>query len=327
VRKGRDEILEWESRWLVPAGAATFLAVGLLVVGTFVGAVVNGEGKAEILRSAHEHGSNLLFGSTLQTLGFVLLVAPLFVLFRAAQARSDRVRPQLIGLIVVAPLFFAVATALTGVATTEAADQFAAGNANSTLTQKEAASECRDDLHGMGAKKFAEEYKGGGEQPDPQSTCMMTKVEDEAASNAISEASVTNLAEGLSIGGRLGLAVSLLYTCLWAMRVGLLTRFWGSLGMALGVATLLGLVLFVAIWFIYVALLLIGRVPAGRPPAWAAGEAIPWPTPGERAAESLEASEPDPDEPEEPGDDDPGSNGSNGSGGAGGERRKRKRRG
>ena len=29
------------------------------------------------------------------------------------------------------------------------------------------------------------------------------------------------------------------YTCLFAMRVGLLTRFWGSLGIAVGVAALL----------------------------------------------------------------------------------------
>ena len=67
------------------------------------------------------------------------------------------------------------------------------------------------------------------------------------------------------------------------MRTGLLTRFWGSLGMALGVAALLLLVQFTMIWFIYFGLLLLGRLPGGRPPAWAAGEAIPWPTPGEKA--------------------------------------------
>ena len=29
-------------------------------------------------------------------------------------------------------------------------------------------------------------------------------------------------------------------------------------------------------------------LPGGRPPAWEAGEAIPWPTPGEKAAGELE---------------------------------------
>ena len=98
------------------------------------------------------------------------------------------------------------------------------------------------------------------------------------------------------------------------MRVGLLTRFWGSLGMALGVAALLLLVQFTMIWFIYFGLLLLGRLPGGRPPAWAAGEAVPWPTPGEKAAESLEGSEPL--DPSDSGDAGPGE----------GERRKRKQR-
>jgi hypothetical protein len=314
VSKSRDQILEWESRWLVPAAIATFAAIALLIGGTIVGGPVSGEGKAEILRSAHEHGSSLMIGSALQAIGFALLIAPLMVLFRAAQARSERVKGQLIGLIVVAPLFFAVATALTGVATTDAADQFVAGEAKSTLTQKEASSDCRSQLKDKGAEKFAEEFDAGAAGANPQAECVTTKVEDNEADNAISEASVTDVAEGLGIGGRLGLAVSLIYTCLWAMRTGLLTRFWGSLGMALGVATLLGLVLFVAIWFIYIGLLLAGKVPAGRPPAWAAGEAIPWPTPGEKAAASLEPSDSDSSEP-------PGSGN-----GAGGERRKRKQR-
>ena len=43
------------------------------------------------------------------------------VLFRAAQARSDRVRGQLSALVVVAPLFFAVATVLNAAATNDAA--------------------------------------------------------------------------------------------------------------------------------------------------------------------------------------------------------------
>jgi hypothetical protein len=310
----RDQTLEWESRWLLPAGIATFVAIALLVAGTIVGGPISGDGKAEILRSANEHSSSLMIGSTLQAIGFALLVLPLLVLFRAAQARSERVRSQLVGLVVIAPLFFAVATLLTGVATTEAADQFVAGNAKSSLTAKEAASDCRSDLDDLGVKEFGEEFDAGADGANPQERCVETKVEDDEATNAIRDASVSGVAEGLSIGGRFGLAIALLYTCLWAMRVGLLTRFWGSLGMALGVATLLGLVLFVALWFIYIALLLVGKVPAGRPPAWAAGEAIPWPTPGEKAAASLEASEPDPDEPPDPGN------------GSGGERRKRKQR-
>jgi hypothetical protein len=63
------------------------------------------------------------------------------------------------------------------------------------------------------------------------------------------------------------------------MRTGLLTRFWGSLGLALG-AVFVFFTLFTLIWFIYLGLLFAGWVPGGRPPAWAAGEAMPWPKGG-----------------------------------------------
>jgi hypothetical protein len=303
--RDKSEILEWEGRWLVPAGLATFAAIAFLIAGAMVSAAVNGDGEAEILRSAHDHSSSLLAGSFLQAIGFALLIPPLVLLFRAAQARSDRVRSQLIGLVVAAPLFFAAATALNSFATTEAADQFVAGDAKPTLTKQEAVSDCRSERQDKGAEEFGEEFDEG---QNPTLTCQSEKLENSAASDAINSASLAGLAAGFGIGGKFGLAVALLYIGLWGLRTGLLTRFWGSLGMALGVATLLGLVLFLVIWFVYIGLLLIGRLPGGRPPAWGAGEAIPWPTPGDRAAESLEASEPPDEDPEQ------------------GERRKRKQR-
>jgi hypothetical protein len=79
-----------------------------------------------------------------------------------------------------------------------------------------------------------------------------------------------------------------MYGCLNAMRVGLLTRFWGSLGMALGVAVVFALPL-TWIWFLFLGFLLLGAVPGGRPPAWETGEATPWPSPGEQAAAEIEA--------------------------------------
>ena len=310
--------MEWEQRWSVRAGAATVVAVALLIVGTIIGAKVSGTGEAEILRSAHEHGSNLILGSTLQALGFALLALPLIVLFRAAQARSPRVRPQLIGLVVAAPLFFSLGAMLNAVATSDAADQFAAGKAEPGILLPAAKRECNSELKDKGAEEFADEH-GGGTPVATVQRCAQEKVDDEAAENAVNEASLTGLATGFGFAGKLGLAIGLFYVGLWAMRTGLLSRFWGSLGMALGVATLLGLVLFLIIWFIYIALLLLNRLPGGRAPAWETGEAIPWPTPGEKAAAELEpadSAEPDASEGEE----------SSADKALGGERRKRKQR-
>ncbi|MEX2105428.1 MAG: hypothetical protein WD810_00870 [Solirubrobacterales bacterium] len=316
--KTREQVLEWESRWSLPVGLATFAGVAVLVASAFVIGSISGGGDAEILRSAHEHSSSVTLSSALEAIGFVLLVAPLYFLFRAVAARSDQVRYQLIGLVVAAPLFFALAAVLNANATNEAADQFTSGQAKSTLTAKEAGAECKSELKDMGAKEFGEEFDAKG--LTPEADCIETKVADDEAGNAISEASTRGVATGFGLGARLGLAVALFYSCLHAMRVGLLTRFWGSLGMALGVAALLLLVQFTLIWFVYFGLLLTGRIPGGRPPAWAAGEAIPWPTPGEKMAAELEPPE------EDHGPSLPPANGNGGGPEPGPERRKRKQR-
>jgi hypothetical protein len=315
VDESRSSILAWEARWSLPTGLVTFVAVALLIAAAIAIGSVSGEGDAEVLRSAHDHESAVTFSAVLQAIGFVLLIAPLYFLFRATAARSDRVRRQLVGLVVVAPLFFTVSSGLNAIATSEAADQFVAGEAKSTLSPKTAATECRSDRADAGAKDFGEEYDAKG--TTPLADCTTTKVADDEAENAIQEASMRGPATGFGLAARLGFAVALAYTCLWAMRVGLLTRFWGSLGIALGVAALLLLVQFSLIFFLYLGLLLIGRLPGGRPPAWAAGEAVPWPTPGEKAAAELEPEKPGSDAELEIGDTE-----SDGS-----ERRKRKQRG
>lgn len=309
----KQQALEWESRWAVPVAVLTFLAVALMVASGLLNQV-SGEGDAAILRSVHEHGSSVTLTGLMQAAGFALLAAPLFFLFRLVQARSDRVRSQLVGLVVVAPLFLAASAGLTVGARKDAANQFVAGEAKSTLSAKEASEKCTEEQKEKGNKEFAEEFEPAkGETP--LAACEREKTENDEASNAIGEASLSAVSTGLGLAGGLGFAVALFYSCLWAMRTGVLSRFWASLGMALGVATLLGLLLFTLLWFIYFGLLLLGKVPGGRPPAWAAGEAIPWPTPGEKAAAEMEPSEA-PEAPEAPETEN----------GAGPEKRKRKQR-
>jgi hypothetical protein len=304
----RAEIREREKRWALPVALASFLAVALMI-GSLIVNQISGTGTAEILRSTDEHSSSVLVTGLMQALALALLAIPLVYLFRAARARSDRVRPQLIGLVVVAPLFLGLSAGLSIGARQEAADQFVAGEAKSTLTPTEAKKECASDRKDEGAGDFAGEYEPAKGETALQA-CEGRKLEDDEASNAQSDASLAPISAGLGIAGGLGFAVSLFYTCLWAMRVGLLSRFWGSLGMALGVAALISLIVFTVAWFFYLGLLVLGWLPSGRPPAWEEAEAVPWPTPGERAAAELE-----PSEGEESGESD-----------AGAEKRKRKQR-
>jgi len=308
----REAVLEREQRWRMPVALGTFAAIGLLVASMIVVSGIGGGGEAEVLREVERHPSDITVSGALQALSLALLTLPLVYLFRAARARSDRVWGQLIGLIVAAPLFLAAGALLNSVATNEAADEFAVGKVSADITRQEAVGECRSDRADDG-KQFREDFGAGAGAIDD---CATEKVEDDAATNAATEAPSRSFAVWIGLGGSIGFAFGLAYSALWAMRVGLLTRFWGSLGMALGVATLLGLVLFLIIWFVYIALLLLGRVPNGRPPAWEAGEAIPWPSPGEKAAAEIQPA----------GSEDEAGEESSADKALGGERRKRKQR-
>jgi len=68
-----------------------------------------------------------------------------------------------------------------------------------------------------------------------------------------------------------------------AMRVGLLTRFMGVLGVIVGVAVApilpidqQGIIR--VFWLAALGMLFLGRLPGGRPKAWATGQPEPWPT-------------------------------------------------
>lgn len=80
----------------------------------------------------------------------------------------------------------------------------------------------------------------------------------------------------------LAIALGIVFTALNAMRAGLLTRFMGILGIITGVLLIfpigVGLPVVQTFWLVTLGLLILGRIPGGRPPAWQAGEAVPWPS-------------------------------------------------
>jgi hypothetical protein len=246
----REAILAWEARWARPVALATFASVLLVVAAILVAGQFGGGGESELLRSVQEHRSDQLISSILQALGVGLLAAPLYFLFRAANSRSERMRGQLVGVVVAAPLFLAVLAILSGLSTLHAAAEFVTHEVPH-LTAK-----------GIG---------------------LSSDRADEAANDAITEAPLRSLAAGFAIGGQIGFLVAMIYTSLHAMRTGLLSRFWGSLGIALGAVSFI-FFQFTLLWFVYLALLLLGWLPGDKPPAWEAGEAVPWPSPGERMA-------------------------------------------
>jgi hypothetical protein len=80
--------------------------------------------------------------------------------------------------------------------------------------------------------------------------------------------------------GQLGMGFGIVMICLNAMRVGLLTRFMGALGMIVGVLLVIPLggplPVVQTFWLVALAFLLLGRWPSPVP-AWETGRAEPWP--------------------------------------------------
>lgn len=254
MRPDRDDALAWEARWSRPAGIAALAAVVLFVAAIVIATQVVGgnDGSSELLRDADAHPGATMLANFMQAIGVGLLAAPLYFLFRAGLARSETMRRQLVGVAIAGPLFLAVAAILISFATVSAAEVFVS-----------------DEVPRLMADGVE----------------LSSDRANEVADDTVADAGLAPVAGGFELGGRIAFVVAMFYAALHAMRTGLLTRFWGSLGMALGIVSFLPPFRpFVLLWFIYLGLLLADLLPGPKPPAWKTGEAMPWPTPGEKAA-------------------------------------------
>lgn len=109
----------------------------------------------------------------------------------------------------------------------------------------------------------------------------------ERARDLTGESTLLQVGAFAGLAGLAAFAFGVIYTATWARRTGLLTRFWGTLGIAFGVAFLLTFMLQtpigffgVLLWLVHVALVANGRWMGGPLPAWEQGKAVPWPDPG-----------------------------------------------
>jgi MFS family permease len=103
-----------------------------------------------------------------------------------------------------------------------------------------------------------------------------------AASDALSP-TATLVGQLIWETSALALGFGIAIISLNAMRVGLLTRFMGVLGVIVGVAVApilpidqQGIIR--VFWLAALGMLFLGRLPSGTPKAWVTGEAEPWPT-------------------------------------------------
>jgi len=305
----KQELLAFQARWLRRAGLAGLIGAFLFAAGVVLQQiglnVPSGKSDAEQLVFEHAHSSRLIYSSILQALGLIMFLAPLLFLFRSANGRAQRMRGALIGLIVLGPVAFGVGLAVSAVGSTKAADKF--------HTQEPAVvQQARQDAGQAQAAEDKGKGQGAGTTAGPKSqatttatattastgsttinlngtttTAALPLTPDQAGGNARENlAEHINKHTALLVGGglvfflgRLALVFGMVYTSLWAMRTGLLSRFWGMIGIVAGVGLIilgpLGLALFV-LWFAAIGLMFLGLWPKPLPPAWAAGEAVPW---------------------------------------------------
>jgi len=107
-----------------------------------------------------------------------------------------------------------------------------------------------------------------------------------AVTRALTHGAVLELSQYLGLLAGLALAAGVIVTMMGTSRTGLVPRWLTYLGIfaALLAFTPFGLALGLlgplvpAFWMVATGILLMGRWPNGDPPAWAAGEACPWPS-------------------------------------------------
>ena len=104
-----------------------------------------------------------------------------------------------------------------------------------------------------------------------------------AVDHALTKSSVYLPFDYLGLLAGIALAAGTIVIALNAMRVGLLPRWMGFLGMFTGILIFFAregafLQIVPAFWMVSLGILFAGRWPNGEPPAWAAGEARPWPS-------------------------------------------------
>jgi hypothetical protein len=234
-------------------GRGVAVAVGLIVVLTIGSGVTRANVSlppikplAAYLEAINVHHSTLLITGLIQAVAFALLVIPFTFLFRACAARDFTVRRGYIGAVVAAPLFLAVGIVLQQIALNKVASDFVA-----------------------------------------QLPITPAKHAEDVANNLQTNSTLGQASIGLVFAGVIGFIFATVYTSRRALRVGLMTRFWGTLGIVAGASFGLSViiaplaqigVLILSAWLIQLALIALDRWPGRgtRPPAWAAGEAVPW---------------------------------------------------
>jgi hypothetical protein len=243
----RDDQLQWEARWAVPAGIASIGAAVLLVISATVFFPKNrkGIGRApDLLLSIHDQSGSYIASAVLTALAGLLLMAVFYYLFRAVSARGGGVPQWFVYLVYAAPVLFALGSIAYALQATDIADKFASGSP----IRGQAGEDRAKDLSDVSPALIAAQTAG--------------------------TVGLAFLFVMLPLRARKVGLVTPFMGILGAIAGGLIVF------QLAGVSAIIQ-----GFWLGALGLLFLGRWPGGRGPAWETGEAQPWPSARERHAQ------------------------------------------
>jgi hypothetical protein len=261
----REEQLSWEARWARPAGIAAIAAALLFLAGGFVFPPKDRNGIESVPDGllSIDERSGAFFAYTLLPVLGSLLAAGVFYYLFRATQARGASMPRWFVYVVVGAPL----------------------------------------VYAVGQVLFSIELRDLADRFAAQDTIRGKAGADKAKD--LADYSV--LVEALRSAGFVAIAFLYVMIPLRARRVGLVTPFMSILGIVVGALTVLATLgiapIIQAFWLGAMGMLLLGRWPGGRGPAWESGEAEPWPTAAQRRGlVPMPGDEPklDPNEPVEP---------------------------
>ena len=280
-----DEQLEWEQRAGRLAGLSAILGGVLLVVGGILNARVTETREYERYLRIDGDPSLVIIPNLVQALGYAGVAVALWYLARATAAR----RSEMAGPMRVMALFGPIANVVSSLLLTYAIIRVA------------------QEVGDLNVPRGVSDAAGGAPGVLGNQIAGEEAVQDLQTDSALFTAGAY-----VALAANLALGFALVLVSLNAMRAGLLSRFLGILGIIAGVLTVLfrGAGIIEAFWLVAVGIIVLGRWPGGRGPAWDTVEAIPWPNAMDRQRAEMEArgelpeDEADDDEPDADYEDD-----------------------
>jgi hypothetical protein len=255
-----EEQLQWEARYgklaaLAAFGSALMSVASVVVLNSALGTYND---SAELLVAVHKHPAATVAASVLQALASVLIIPVLLYLLTATRARRPETPRQLQPFTLIAP----VVAAILGIA--------------SSALQVRAAHDYFHPLVPLAPKDAVKHADHLISQSPGRAAAYIAFIAAFAVGGTIALVSVN------------------------AMRAGLLSKFIGILGVILGVLTAIPLFfggpsIIQFFWLLALGVLFLNRWPGERGPAWASGEAIPWPSAAEVRARQQGERETEPE--------------------------------